>query len=198
MIKNNDRSGYIGASDTKFVIGNWNTKTFKNWWMEKLGLSKNNFSNKYTMAGTNYEHKIIDSLNIPLIEKDKQIIIGRLRVNLDANTKDKIHEIKTYNYEKGFDISKHKDYVNQVQVQMYASKIHNAEIDAYGLVKEDYKNYFNDIDKKRLSIYEIKYDEEWIEIEYLPRFKYLEYCLDNNKLPDINEFEKEFNYDIIR
>ena len=189
MIKSKDRSGYIGASDTKYVVGNWNTKTFKNWWLEKLGLSKNDFSNKYTMAGTNYEHKIIDALNIPLIEKDKQIIIGRLRVNLDANTKEKIHEIKTYNYEKGFDIDKHKDYVDQVQVQMYASEIYSAEIDAYGLLEEDYKNYFNDIDKDRLSSYEIEYSEEWINTIYLPRLKYLEYCLDKGKFPQIDEFK---------
>lgn len=191
MIRSKDRSGYIGASDTKYVVGKWNTKTFKNWWLEKLGLYKNNFSNKYTMAGTNYEHKIIDALNIPLIEKDKQIIIGRLRVNLDANTKEKIHEIKTYYYKKGFDISKHKDYINQVQVQMYASDIHSAEIDAYGLLEEDYKNYFNDIDKERLSIYEVEYNEDWIKTEYLPKLKYLEFCLDKGKFPNIDEFEKE-------
>ena len=191
MIKSKDRSGYIGASDTKFVIGNWNTKTFKNWWLEKLGLSNNNFSNKYTMAGTNYEHKIIEALNIPFIEKDKQIIIGKLRVNLDANTENKIHEIKTYNYEKGFDLEKHKDYVNQVQVQMYASGIHEAEIDAYGLIESDYKNYFNEIDKERLSFHEVEYNEQWINTEYLPKLKYLEECLEKQKFPN----EEELNYE---
>ena len=29
MIQSNDRSGYIGASDTSIVVGNWNTKTFE-------------------------------------------------------------------------------------------------------------------------------------------------------------------------
>lgn len=190
MIKSNDRSGYIGASDTKFVIGNWNTKTFKKWWLEKLGLSKNNFSNKYTLAGTYYEHRIIEALNISNIELDKQITIGLLRVNLDANTQEKIHEVKTYNYEKGFILEKHKDYINQVQVQMYASKIYCAEIDAYGLIEEDYKNYFNDIDMDRLSFHEIKYDNEWVKNEYLPKFKYLEECLKKQKFPNKKEFEK--------
>lgn len=191
MITNKDRSGYIGASDTKYVIGNWKTKTFQNWWLEKLGLSKNSFSNRYTSAGTNYEHKIIDALNIPEVEKDKQIIKGRLRVNLDANTKDKINEIKTYEYEKGFDINKHQDYVNQVQVQMYASEIYNAEIDAYGLIDEDYDNYFNEIDLKRLSIFEIKYDKEWINNLYLPRLKYLENCLEKGLFPNEEELKNE-------
>lgn len=189
MIASKDRSGYIGASDTKFVIGNWKTKTFEKWWLKKLGIDTSHIDNKYTMAGTNYEHKIIDALGIPNIEKDKQIIKGRLRVNLDANTEDRIHEIKTYNYEKGFDINKHKDYINQVQVQMYASDIHKAEIDAYGLIDEDYDNYFNEIDKDRLSVHEIEYNEEWINNEYLPRFKYLEECLKNGIFPSEEDFD---------
>lgn len=191
MINNKDRSGYIGASDTKFVVGNWGTKTFKKWWLEKLGLSNNNFNTKYTLAGTNYEHKIIEALNIPLIEKDKQIIVGKLRVNLDANTEKKIHEIKTYAYKSGFDLKKHKDYINQVQVQMYVSNIHKAEIDAYGLLEEDYRNYFNDIDKERLSIHEIEYDEKWIKEVYLPREQYLEECLSLGKMPSQEEFLKK-------
>lgn len=188
MIASKDRSGYIGASDTKFVIGNWKTKTFEKWWLKKIGIDTSHIDNKYTMAGTNYEHKIIDALGIPNIEKDKQIIKGRLRVNLDANTEEKIHEIKTYNYEKGFDINKHKDYINQVQVQMYASDIYKAEIDAYGLIDEDYDNYFNEIDKDRLSVHEIKYNEEWINNEYLPRFKYLEECLESGIFPNEEDF----------
>ena len=32
MIADHDRSGWIGASDTAFVIGNWKTKTWENWW----------------------------------------------------------------------------------------------------------------------------------------------------------------------
>lgn len=195
MIKNKDRSGYIGASDTKYVMGNWNTKTFKKWWLSKLGINDVSFQTKYTLAGTNYEHKIIDALNIPLIEKDKQIIIGKLRVNLDANTKNKIYEIKTYKHEKGFDIKKHKDYYEQVQVQMYASKIFEAEIVAYGLLKEDYNNYFNEIEKNRLKHIEIIYDEKWINDMYLPRLKYLEKCLEMGKMPIMSEVKGSIDYD---
>ncbi len=189
LIKNKDRSGYIGASDVKYVIGNWNTKTFQKWWLIKLGVISRHFDNKFTLAGTNYEHKIIDALNIPNLEKDKQIIIGRLRVNLDANTSRKIHEIKTYQYEKGFNLDKHKDYINQVQVQMYASGIHEAEIDAYGLLEKDYKNYFNQIDLKRLNKYEIEYNKEFINNEFLPKLRYLEYCIEKGKFPSIEEME---------
>lgn len=183
MISNHDRSGYIGASDTKYVVGNWNTKTFTQWWLKKQGIDTSNIENKYTLAGTNYEHKIIDFLNVEDIEKDKQIIIGRLRVNLDANTKDKIYEIKTFQNQRGFDIDRHKDYVQQVQVQMYASGIHSAEIVAYGLEPSDYDNYFHDIDGERLFRFEIQYDEDWINNVYLPRYKILEECLIEGRYP---------------
>lgn len=187
MIANKDRSGYFGASDTKYIVGNWKTRTFQNWWLVKLGLIQNHFDNKYTMAGTNYEHKILDALEIPNLEKDKQIIIGKLRVNLDGNTDDKIEEVKTYNYEKGFDLKKHKDYVNQVQVQMYASKIHSAEIVAYGLLESDYDNYFHSIDKERLSFYPIEYDQNFID-KYVPRLNYLTDCLEKGKIPNEEDF----------
>ena len=191
MIASKDRSGYIGASDTKYVVGNWKTKTFEKWWMQKIGIDTSHIDNKYTMAGTNYEHKIIDALGISNIEKDKQIIKGRLRVNLDANTDSEIHEIKTYQYEKGFDLEKHKDYINQVEVQMYGSGIHKAFIDAYGLLENEYDNYLCEIDSERLLQLEIKYDKEWINNVYLPRFKYLEKCLEDGRFPTEEDFKND-------
>lgn len=185
MISNKDRSGYFGASDTKYITGNWNTKTFQNWWLVKLGLIQNNFENEYMKAGTNFEHKILDSLDIPELEKDNQIIIDKLRINLDGNTSKKIYEVKTYNYEKGFKVS--KAYKEQVLVQMYGTGIKEACIVAYGLVDKDYKNYFNDIDKERLSVHEIKYDDNFIKNEYVPKLEYLTECLKKKKMPKEEE-----------
>ena len=42
MIQSQDRSYYIGCSDTSMVVGNWKTKSFENWWLEKIGIYKNN------------------------------------------------------------------------------------------------------------------------------------------------------------
>ena len=141
MIQSQDRSYYIGCSDTSVVVGNWKTKTFEKWWLEKLGVNKNSFSNEATKAGNNYEHKILDSLEIEELEKDKQIIIDRLRANLDGNTDTCIYEVKTHNAEKEFKVS--KQYWRQAQVEMYASGIHKLYIVAYGLIESDYNNYFN-------------------------------------------------------
>lgn len=182
MIQSQDRSYYIGCSDTSMVVENWNTKTFEKWWLEKLGLNKNSFSNEATKAGNNYEHKILDSLEIDGLEKDKQIIIDRLRANLDGNTDTCIYEVKTHNIEKDFKVS--KQYWRQAQVEMYASGIHRLYIVAYGLKENDYNNYFNAINKERLQLIEVKYDEDFIENEYLPKLEYLTQCLKQGKYPE--------------
>ncbi len=181
MIQSQDRSNYIGASDTSMVVGNWKTKTFEKWWLEKLGLNKNNFSTEATKAGNNYEHKILETLDIEDLEMDKQIIIDRLRVNLDGNTDTCIYEVKTHKAEKEFKVS--KQYWRQAQVEMYASNIKKLFIVAYGLKENDYTNYFNSIDKNRLEMIPIEYDEKFINEEYIPKLKILTKCLKEGVFP---------------
>ena len=182
MIESKDRSEYFGASDTDKIIGNYKTATFEKWWMQKIGINRDHFDNKYTLAGTHYEHRILESLDIPM-ELDKQIIIEdlRLRVNLDGNDTDTIYECKTYNLEKGFKMP--KKYVQQVQVQMFASGLRKAKIIAYGLTEGDYDNYFHPIDPGRRSEFIIEYDEKWINEVYLPKLKYLAECLKEGRFP---------------
>lgn len=71
MIASKDRSYYIGASETDKVIGNWKTKSWLDWWMQKIAISNEHFDNVYTLAGTHFEHRILESLGFP-IELDKQ------------------------------------------------------------------------------------------------------------------------------
>ena len=182
MIASHDRSGYFGASDTPFIIGNHKTATFEKWWMQKIGINRDRFDNRYTSAGTHYEHRILESLGIPM-ELDKQIILEDLllRVNLDGNDTDTIYECKTYKFEKGFKLP--KKYKEQVQVQMYASGFRRAKIIAYGLKEEDYDNYFNPIVPERRSEFVIEYDERWINEVYLPSLKFLAECLKEGRFP---------------
>ena len=182
MIADNDRSGYFGASDTDKIVGNWKTATFEKWWMQKIGINRDHFDNKYTLAGTHYEHRILESLGIPM-ELDKQIIIEdlKLRVNLDGNDFNTIFECKTYNLEKGFKLP--KKYIQQVQVQMFASGLRKAKIIAYGLTEADYDNFFHPIDPDRRGEFIIEYDEKWINEVYLPRLKYLAECLKEGRFP---------------
>ena len=184
MITNQDRSGWFGASDISYIMGNFETATFKKWWLEKLDLNKNSFTNKVMRTGTNFEHKILDQF--PEIEMDKQILIPELhlRVNYDGTYPDEIIEVKTYNYEKSFKVS--KAYKEQVQVEMFAAKIYKAQIAAYGLTEGDYANYFAEIEPERLSHHPIEYDLEFIE-KWLIRIKYLGECLTAGKMPRMEE-----------
>lgn len=181
MIQSQDRSYYIGASDTSMVVGNWATKTFEKWWLEKLGFNKNDIKTEAMQTGTNYEHKILDALEIDGLEKDKQIIIDRLRVNLDGNTDTCIFEVKTHNIEKEFKVS--KQYWRQAQVEMFASNIHKLYIVAYGLQEDDYKNFFNTIDKDRIKLLQVYYDEKFITEEYIPKLEILTRCLKEGVFP---------------
>lgn len=189
MIETKDRSGWFGASDTDYIVGNWNTKSFTKWWLIKLGVHRSNFESVAMNAGTHKEHQILDHIGVT--ETDKQIIIPelKLRVNLDGNTEDTIHEVKTHSADKEFKCP--IKYKRQVWVQMYASKLRKAYVVAYGLTEEDYKNYFLPIDEDRLSMIPIEYNEEFIVETYLPRLVYLADCLNRGVFPDINEFNKK-------
>ena len=188
MIHSKDRSGYIGASDTSFVVGNWNTKTWKKWWLEKLGLSRNELNTKAMKCGNAFEGKILDTIGC---NKDLQIIIEdlRLRVNLDGNTKDTIYEVKTFRDDKVFKIS--KPYWRQSQVEMFAFKqkygiLPNLFITAYPLSEHEYRNYFVDIDKDKLQFLPVEYDEDFIS-DYIMKLKILKKCMDVGTMPKTGE-----------
>jgi hypothetical protein len=179
MISDHDRSGWFGASDVSLVMGNWQTLTFKRFWLEKLGIRQSTLSTKAMKVGTQYEHKILNT--VPNVTKDRQILIPELhlRVNLDGETEDTIHEVKTY---KDGEFKVSKGYREQVLVQMFASGKRKAQIDAYRLTDSDYRNYFNEIDLGRLSSHPVAYDEEFIS-KYLERLKYLCECLEKGVMP---------------
>ena len=171
------------------VVGNWKTKTFEKWWLEKLGLIKNTIKTDAMMAGTNYEHRILNALGINNMEKDTQIILEelRLRANLDGNTNTCIYEVKTHNNQKEFKVS--KQYWRQAQAEMFAANIYKLQIVSYGLEEKDYNNYFNAIEINKIKMHEVKYDKEFIEKEYLPKLKILAECLKKGVFPDENHTE---------
>lgn len=182
MISDHDRSGWFGASDVSYIVGNWTTKSFESWWRVKQGFEVNNFTNDAMLAGTFYEHRILESLGLPMVF-DRQILIEplRLRVNLDGEANETIYEVKTYRNDKKFKPPKH--YIWQVWTQQYATGFRQAYIVAYGLKSEDYKNFYNPIDHSRLELIPVEYNEEWVNKELIPRLKYLADCLDNGRYP---------------
>lgn len=192
MINNNDRSKWFGASDTSIIMGNWNTETFKDWWMVKLGIMVKDVKTWAMDCGNLLEIPIIR-----LIEKleGRKIKIGkrpyynpflRLRVNYDGLRKYEVVEIKTTS--KGFKKIP-KNYWQQCQVLMYRKKKDRCALYEYKMEETDYLNpYFPDLDKNRLTRHEIRYDEQFIKNEYLPRLRYLASCLRGKKFPTVEDY----------
>ncbi len=194
MIKSKNRSGWFGASDTKFIMSNWDTKTFMDWWQTKLGIMNKDFQSLAMVTGTYQEHKIAQYYGVKnnvKIKLDRQIKLRKLklRVNLDCETKYKIVEIKTHKKAEG-EWKMPKEYSWQVQVQMFATRKKSGCIYVYALIEDDYNNFYLPIDDERISEIEVKYDEKWINEEYLPRLEYLCFCLRNKKTPKQNEFKE--------
>lgn len=182
MIHDYDRSGYIGASDVRYVMGCWQGKTFENWWREKLGLCRSGFGNRYTRAGNAWEHRILHSLGIPGLELDRQFLRQELllRVNLDGNTRDCIYEVKTYRRKNGFHPAPWHRW--QLQVQMFCSGIPRGELVYYGLGEGDYSQV-GPVDGRWLQRIPVAYDRAWVEQQYLPRHMQLARYLKNREFP---------------
>ena len=191
MIADQDRSGWFGASDTSYVMGNWHTKTFKDWWLKKMGLDTKHYTTRAMLAGTYYERTILERVGAP--RRDHQIILPELllRVNLDGDQAGaigkpgRIWEVKTHKEDKPFKVT--KAYWRQVQVQMFAKltvegSIPDAEIVSYGLRPEDYTNFFHEIDPARVGHHSIGYDPAFIR-EYLEKLAILRECLIKGVFP---------------
>lgn len=182
MITDYDRSGWFGASDCKYVmLDNHGTKSWQNFWQEKIGVVKRDVDSTATNAGTIYEHPILDSIDGG-INKDRQIILAdmRLRVNYDGDKDGIIYEVKTHKAEKPF-LTKNALYqfipkyiFGQVQVQMYVWKTAHERgmevpefkklyIVEYPLYKEDYENE-PQIDFERIKFHKVRYDKGFIKL----------------------------------
>ena len=183
MITDKSRDYYIGASDTQYVMSNFNSKTFKRWWLIKIGAEGNDYENIYTNAGNRYEQKILDTLFVPY--RNEQVIIGQLRVNIDGRTDEEICEVKTH--KNKFRVT--KAYWYQCQVEMWAFQVYHSRIIAYQMQPDDYE-FNNEIDLERITQHPIEYDETFIYEQYLPRFHYLCWCFKYDIQPSDGGFEE--------
>lgn len=190
MIRNHDRSGWFGASDTYAIMGNWNTETFRRWWLVKLGLRENNFVTPAMQCGTAYEHKVLDALGVKTRDRQIRIRPLRLRVNYDGESRQLITEVKTHS-KPTFKVT--KAYWQQCQAEMFASgyglfrKRKFCRIVAYRVTEDELLNYFLPIDANRLTQHKVDYDAEWVENCYLPRLRYLSKCLRTGHWPQEDE-----------
>ena len=96
MIHDHDRSGWFGASDTAAIMGRWDTKTFRSFWLQKLGVNRDHFSTLEMDTGSAYEHRILEHIGIRKMDRQIRIRRLRLRVNLDGEDAQEISEVKTH------------------------------------------------------------------------------------------------------
>ena len=119
MIHDHDRSGWFGASDTAAIMGRWDTKTFRSFWLQKLGVNRDHFSTLEMDTGSAYEHRILEYIGIRKMDRQIKIRRLRLRVNLDGEDAQEISEVKTH---KGESFKVSRAYWMQAQVEMFAAK----------------------------------------------------------------------------
>lgn len=203
MIHNIDRSGYFGASDSKYIVKkdgsptNHNTETFKGFWSEKLGGASKSLNSTMIKVGNAYEHPILDAIDSD-ITKDGQIILEKykLRVNYDGYKDGIIYEIKCHKAETEFDMS---NYWWQCQIEMFVYKEMHKQwflppfkklmlvsypvyLDERNAIERgDYSNIV--IDPKRWNMQEIVYDSVSVKGKYLPALKPLVRSLKKGKFP---------------
>lgn len=186
MIRNQDRSGWFGASDTAMVMGNWTTQTFRSWWLVKLGTISEHFSTRAMEMGNLFEIPIIHAIEAL---EGRRIKLGkhpiylpryRIRTNYDGLCSTLI-EIKTT---KKMFKKVPKGYWQQCQVLMFAARRKLTELYAYELNDFDYEApYFPEIDPGRLHRFEIAYDDAFIHSDYLPRVEILARALRERRYP---------------
>ena len=204
MIGDKDRSGWFGASDTKFVMAkNRRTKTWMNWWDIKVGKTESSFQgNIYTRAGDRFEHHILQAIN-PNMRMDGQIVMEKylLRVNFDGYCDSIIYEVKTHKSNEEFEEptkeskGKYLAYWQQCQVEMYIyqemhkkwflPEFQGLYLASYALYPDEY--YLNEdeveVDPDRIILHPIVYDKVWIKGEYLPKLRELARALKRKKNP---------------
>lgn len=193
MISTKSRAYWLGASDASRIVGNRKTETWQKWWTEKLGIYAEHIDNRYTLAGTHYEHKILRAvekdlgikLYLDLQLRDEHL---RVRVNYDGIDVENatIYECKTYQAGKTFKVT--KDYWRQAQMEMWKLETDKLFIVAYPLDEEYYNNYWLDIDPERLEYHKIERDDKFIEETLLPNIEELAECIRKGVFPeDLNE-----------
>lgn len=193
MISVKSRAYWLGASDASRIVGNRKTETWQKWWTEKLGIYAEHFDNRYTLAGTYYEHKILRAVEKDLgikLALDLQIKAEKLRVRVNYDGVDAkaatIYECKTYQAGKTFKVT--KDYWRQAQMEMWGLETDKLFIVAYPLEEDYYNNYWLDVDPSKIEYHRVERDDKFITNTLLPNIEELAECIRKGVFPEgINE-----------
>jgi len=189
MIDQRNVYGYIGGSDANRIYGSFETKTFREFWGERLtGIKLNEFNTNDTAVGNIMEHRIMDEVGIPLEYRDKFVkkegtMAG---INTDALTPEAYEEIKTalpkylYKWVNGKAIS--INYRRQIEHGLYVTGRNLGRLHVLPMTEQEKKNPFNLDIRGRVVTFEFHKKDFDIE-EHHRRIMYLTWCFSEKIQP---------------
>src|SRR5690625_21257 len=187
-----DRELYIGGSEANYLYMNYNTKTFKNWWAQKLsGIPQGSYSNRNMEVGTILEDGILDlyeKINNVKGERGLSKVKGIARGNTDYILNDKVIDVKATNsaYEWFLGGTVPINYRRQLIHYCYVFGLNKASILAYQVDDSLLVNPFQELDESNLFEIEVDITTEKITQHDL-LLDYFEKCRNENKFPEVKK-----------
>lgn len=183
-----DRHLYIGGSEANNIYANYNTKTFKKWWSQKLsGFYDESYRNLAMDVGTILEHDIVDLYEAIYQVKgvrDKSKTKGIARANTDYIQGDAVKDVKatTKAFEWYLKDTVPINYRRQLLHYCYVFDLDQASIIAYQVDDDVLDDPFAELVPAKL--YEIDVPIEQVQlIEHQQKLEYLAFCKDMNIFP---------------
>ena len=199
--------GYIGGSDAARVHGGWETKTFKDFWSERLtGLKLKSFNTIHTVAGNIMEGYILEAVGVDkcywnYFKHREGTIAG---INTDAFDGSVYHEAKNILLEEaskwvfGYNIP--SVYVYQIQHGLYVLDVDLVKFHVCMVTQKEKENPFSVTDVKSKTV-TLSFDRSYFDktkvtmpmygafIEYLTEcYEKKRYPTDARKKEIINQF----------
>lgn len=199
IIDSSDRRRFIGGSDMNYVYGSYGSRSFKDWWGEKVtGVKAYKLGGKYIDTGTLLEASILEELGID--EKYWSIKVikeGTISgVNTDAFEYDIddpiIHEVKTAGIEKAgkwmMGYSLPIGYRRQVYHAMWVCGCRRGKIHVLGIKDDEYDNPFAIDMDSRIYSFDLSIDDFDIG-EHVMRIGFLTECFNDHIIPTDEQYK---------
>lgn len=182
------RCDYIGGSECNIIYMGYHTKTFRNWWNEKLqGIVPESPSNIHMSVGTILESDILDlyesEYNVKGIREDTRIK-GIARANTDYLLNGIVIDVKcTKDAEKWFKKgSVPIKYKRQLLHYCHVYDLQQAGIIAYQTDEDLLSNPFKELDTENLYYIPVEITEQDIQT-HKEKIEFLSYCKKSNIMP---------------
>ena len=195
MISERNALGYIGGSDAARVHGGWETKTFREFWDERLtGMKTKEFSTIHTVAGNIMEGYILEAVGVDreywnVFRQKEGTMAG---INTDAFDGVIYHEAKNILLNEAskwvFGYSIPSVYMYQIQHGMYVLDIDEVNFHVCLVTPEEKENPFLVTDVKSKT-HTFRFNRSYFDKTkvtmpmYAAFIEYLTECYNNKSYP---------------